>query len=117
MENEGIEIERRDTGLRILYSVLFWVVVSVLKTLLGVLVAFELLYTLVMGQLPPERVRVLGNRIVAYFYRITRYLTYNESALPFPFAEFPPEIEPPCAADAETWGQKPQTDSEEIDEA
>ena len=45
-----------------------------------------------------------------------RYLTYNESGLPFPFTEFPPELEPPCASDAETWGQEPRTASEEIDE-
>ena len=116
MENERIEIERGDTGLRILYSVLFLVIASVLRMVLGVLIAFELLYTLVMGQLPSDPVRVLGNRIVAYYYRIARYLTYNESGLPFPFTEFPPELEPPCAADAETWGQEPRTASEEIDE-
>ena len=93
MENERTEIERKDTGLRILYSLLFWLIASVLETVLGLLVVFGLLYTLVTEQLPPDRVREFGNRIVAYFYRIGRYLTYNESALPFPFTEFPPELD------------------------
>ncbi len=116
MENERTEIERKDTGLRFLYSLLFWLIARVLETLLGLLVVFDLLYTLVTKQLPPERVREFGNRIVAYFYRIGRYLTYNESALPFPFTEFPPELHPPCAVDAETWGQDPVTDREEPDQ-
>ncbi len=117
METERPEIERTDTGLRILYSLLFWLIAGVLRAVLGLLIVFDLLYTLVTGQLPPERVREFGNRIIAYFYRIGRYLTYNESALPFPFAEFPADIEAPCATDAETWGQDRVTDSEEIDQA
>ncbi len=115
METERTEIERADTGLRILYSLLFWLIAGVLEAVLGLLIVFDLLYTLVTGQLPPERVREFGNRIIAYFYRIGRYLTYNESALPFPFSEFPAKIDAPCATDAETWGQGRVTDSEEID--
>ncbi len=116
METERTEIERTDTGLRILYSLFFWLIAGVLRAVLGLLIVFDLLYTLVTGQLPPERVRQLGNRIIAYFYRVGRYLTYNESALPFPFSEFPAEIEAPCATDAETWGQDRVIDSEEIDQ-
>ncbi len=115
METERTEIERTDTGLRILYSLLFWLIAGVLRAVLGLLIVFDLLDTLVTGQLPPERVRQLGNRIIAYFYRVGRYLTYNESALPFPFSEFPAEIEAPCATDARTWEQDRATDSEEID--
>ncbi|MCZ6822517.1 MAG: DUF4389 domain-containing protein [Deltaproteobacteria bacterium] len=117
METERTEIERTDTGLRTLYSLLFWLIAGVLEAVLGILIVFNLLYTLVTGQLPPERLREFGNRIIAYFYRIGRYLTYNESALPFPFSEFPPAIEAPCATDAETWGQDRVNDSEEIDQA
>ncbi len=115
METERPEIERTDTGLRILYSLLFWLIARVLGAVLGLLIVFDLLYTLVTGQLPPERLREFGNRIMTYFYRIGRYLSYNESALPFPFSEFPAEIEAPCATDAETWAQDQVTDSEEID--
>ncbi len=117
MESERTEIERTDTGLRVLYSLLFWLIAGALEAVLGLLIVFDLLYTLVTGQLPPERLRELGNRISAYFYRIGRYLSYNESALPFPFSEFPAEIEAPCATDAETWAQDRVTDSDEIDQA
>ncbi len=117
IESERTEIERSDTGLRILYSLLFWLIARVLALVLGILIVFNLLYTLVTGQLPPERLREFGNRIITYFYRIGRYLSYNESALPFPFSEFPAEIEAPCATDAETWAQDRVTDSDEIDQA
>ncbi len=116
MESERTEIDRRDTGLRILYSLLFWLIASLLRTAVGLLVVFELVFSLVMKQLPSERVRMFGNRIIAYYYRIGRYLTYNEPDPPFPFSAFPPEVEPPCAADARTWGQPPATDESEIEE-
>jgi len=105
MDDVPIEMDRADTGFRILYSLLFWLIAGVLETVLALLVIFELLYALAMKQLPSKRVRVFGNRIIAYFYRIGRYLTYNEPGPPFPFAEFPAEVEPPCAADAGTWPQ------------
>jgi hypothetical protein len=40
-------------------------------------------------------VRQFANRLVAYLYRIARYLTYNEGTAPFPFRDLPPELEPP----------------------
>jgi hypothetical protein len=94
METERDEIDRKDTGFRILYSLLFWVIMGAVEMVVGALVVFELLFALVTKQEPPERVRVFANRAIAYYYRIGRYLTYNEPDPPFPFSEVPTEIEP-----------------------
>jgi len=87
------EIARRDTGLRLLLTLLFGVIAGILETLVGLIVLFEVLWTLLTKRAPGIEVRGLANRIITYYYRIGRYLTYNESRPPFPFGEFPPAME------------------------
>jgi hypothetical protein len=94
VEIEEGPIERGETGIRILYSLVFLVIVNVLETVLVTVVLFELLYTLVTKAPPADGVRRFANRAIAYFYRIARYLTYNGGNPPFPFSEFPAEVEP-----------------------
>lgn len=91
---ETAEIPRADTGIRILLTILFAVVASVLRTVVAVIVVFELLWALITRQAPSLRVREFANRVVAYSYRVYRYLTYNEATVPFPFSPFPPAVEP-----------------------
>ncbi len=88
-------IDRRDTGLRILLSLLFAVIWGVVETALAVVVVFSLVWALVARQGPPPRLRELANRLIAYAYRIWRYLSFNEARVPFPFSEFPAALEPP----------------------
>ena len=95
------EIERSDTLVRIVYSLLFWLVMGVVRGLVGVIVVFQLLWALITADRPPERVRELAHRLVAYSYRIGRYLTYNEACPPFPFSDFPALVEPPEELDSE----------------
>jgi hypothetical protein len=95
MQVEEIQIERKETGIRILLSVLFWVIMEIVKTVLWLIVFFELALALINKRPPSERVRGFANRALSYHYRILRYLTYNESDWPFPFSDFPPEVEPP----------------------
>lgn len=91
----GEPIERTDTGIRILLTVLFVIVARVIEMVLLVVILFELAYTLATRRYPAASVRHFANRTIAYFYRIARYLTYNEDEAPFPFRELPPEVEPP----------------------
>jgi hypothetical protein len=93
-EPEDYEIERGETGLRILYTVLFFAIARVTESVLFTVVIFELLWTLITKQPPSVGVRNFANRALAYYYRIGRYLTYNEPRAPFPFAEFPDEVHP-----------------------
>ena len=87
-------IPRRDTGLRILLTILFVIIGSVIETLLAVIVIFELIVALGTQRTPSARVRELANRVVSYYYKLGRYITYNESRVPFPFADFPEAVEP-----------------------
>jgi hypothetical protein len=65
-----------------------------MRTVLALIVVFELLFTLITRRPPGTRVRELANRISTYYYRLLRYLTYNESRVPFPFSDFPEPLEP-----------------------
>ena len=93
-DNEEHEIDRTETGIRILYSALFALVVGVLETVVGAVVIFQLLYSLITKREPGQRVVDFGNRVSAYFYRVLRYLTHNEDEPPFPFDDFPAPVEP-----------------------
>jgi hypothetical protein len=62
---------------------------------LFVVILFELLYTAITKLPPSVGIRRFANRTVTYFYRIGRYLTYNECAPPFPFMDLPEELEEP----------------------
>lgn len=105
MDSEEVEIERGETGIRILLFLLFAVISRLGTVLLAAVVVFELLYALITRRPPNDRVRSFANRTLSYLYRITRYLTYNQSEVPFPFSDFPPEVEPsPPASSIEASG-------------
>jgi len=94
MDSEQIEIGRGETGIRILLFLLFAVIFRLGTLVLGAVVVFELLSALITRRPPNDRVRSFANRALSYLYRISRYLTYNQSELPFPFSDFPSEVEP-----------------------
>ena len=102
MDYEEGEIERTSTALRMAYSLLFALIISVLETVVGAIVIFQLLYTFVTKREPSQRVSELGNRISTYFYRMLRYLTHNSDQPPFPFNDFPPAIEVPFIESTES---------------
>ncbi len=90
---EDERIPRRETGFRILLSLLFVLIGSVLETVLAVIVIFQLIAALGSQRPPSRRVRQFANRIISYYYKLGRYVTYNESRVPFPFSDFPEAIE------------------------
>ncbi len=89
----GGEIERRDSGIRILLTILVALVAGLIESVLALVVIFELAWALITRQPPGLRVRELANRALVYYYRIWRYLTYNEAQVPFPFSDFPVVLE------------------------
>ncbi len=93
-EFEDGVIERPETTLRLVKSLLFILIYQVVETVLITLVAFSLIVAFVTKAPPSERVRRFANRVLAYGYRMGRYVTYNEERAPFPFDDFPEEIEP-----------------------
>lgn len=94
-ETVEAEITRGSTGIRILLTLLFAVIWSVVESVLAVIVIFSLLWTLITRQGPPLRLRDFSNWLVSYSYRLWRYITYNEARVPFPFSELPVPMELP----------------------
>ncbi|MBI3301035.1 MAG: DUF4389 domain-containing protein [Deltaproteobacteria bacterium] len=99
MQEDATPIERKETGVRILLSLLFGVIAHVVGTVLGVVVLFELAFALITKRPPSERVTHFANRTLSYLYRVVRYLTYNEPEPPFPFSDFPAAMEPSARLD------------------
>lgn len=93
----GSEIDRAATGIRILLTLVFAIVSRLVEVLLTVIVLFDLAFTLITKQPPSRKLREFANQVCTYFYRITRYLTYNEAEPPFPFTDFPDAFEPPTS--------------------
>jgi hypothetical protein len=84
----------KQIGIRLLYTILFLVILGIVMVIVKVTVVFQFIYFFSTRK-PNESVRQFSNKISTYGYRIFRYITLNESQRPFPFTEFPPELEPP----------------------
>lgn len=90
-----LKYPRRKTGIRILATLFFAIVVwSILETIVFATVLFQIIYALIVTR-PNVWLIGFANRTIAYFYRVMRYLTFNEDEVPFPFSQFPAEIEEP----------------------
>ncbi len=86
-------ITRTQVLVRLLYSVLFLILLGITVFLVKLSLAFQ--YILLFITLKPsEPVRRVANQLAAYAFQIIRYVTLNSNTRPFPFSEFPKEIEP-----------------------
>lgn len=82
-------IPRTETGLRLLYTLLFAVIAQVVAWMLAVLVAVQTISALVTRREPHPRLRTFGEGVARYLQEMCRYVTYNEPAPPFPFSDLP----------------------------
>ncbi len=87
---------RRQIAIRLLYTIIFLPIYAVCNMLvvLATLFQFALLFITFKHSEPLRR---CANRVVTLAYRIWRYVSLNSNQRPFPFAEFPEEMEPPEA--------------------
>ena len=93
-EKEQIPVvSRKQIGIRLLYTILFLVILGIVLIIVKVVVVFQFIYFFSTRE-PNESVRQFSNKISTYGYRIFRYITLNESQRPFPFTNFPTELEP-----------------------
>ena len=92
LENDGL-LDRGDTGLRILFTLLFFVIARLVEGLLVVLVLFQLGVALITQREPSNTLKQFANHIISYLVKIGRYITYNDRQAPFPFREFPEELD------------------------
>ena len=94
MISETSAIERSEVGFRLLYSLIFAIVLGLLRPLAYALAVFQLVYTFVTEEEPPQRTRELGDALAVYDYRILRYILHADSERPFPFSNWPAALEP-----------------------
>lgn len=85
---------RGQIAIRLLYSLFFLLVLEILKFLIQITVVFQYVYLLVT-QTYSRPLKDFTNKLAAYAYRVMRYTTLNEHEKPFPFREFPREVETP----------------------
>ena len=89
-------LSRSQIAIRLLYTIIFLPIYGICNALVVVTTVFQF-GMLFITQKHSEPVRAFANRVVSYAYRVWRYFSLNSSQRPFPFAEFPEEVEPPEA--------------------
>jgi len=78
---------------RFLYTILYLIIFEVLKLVIQVTVLFQFV-CLIITREHSAPLRSFSNRVSTYLYKVVRYTTLNENGKPFPFSDFPTELEP-----------------------
>lgn len=86
--------DRKQIAIRLLYSILFMVVLEFLKSIIQLTVVFQYVYLLITRSYS-NPARRFANKVSTYAYRVMRYLSLNENIRPFPFSEIPEEQHAP----------------------
>ena len=87
---------RKKIVIRLLYTAFFLIVFEILKIIIQVSVLFQYVYLLISKKYS-NPVRNFTNKVSVYAYRVLRYVTLNENDKPYPFHDFPKEMELPEA--------------------
>jgi len=87
---------RKQVAIRLLYTLLYVAIFELVKTIVLLITLFEY-FILLLTLRHNEPARTFANKVATYGYRVMRYLTLNENQRPFPFSDFPAEIELPEA--------------------
>ncbi len=95
MQNlEEIKAPRKQIVIRLLYTILYFIVFEILKIVIEATTVFQFVYLLATGKYS-QPLRSFSNKVATYAYQVIRYLTLNANYRPFPFHDFPAETEPP----------------------
>jgi hypothetical protein len=92
-DHEQVELDRGETGVRILYAIVFSVAANIALSVLTVVILFQLGFALITQREPGPEIRRFANQTISYLVRIGRYLSYNDATPPFPFREFAAELD------------------------
>ena len=77
-------LKSRDTWLRLVFMVIYYVIISLASLVGCVVVALGFLWVLVTGEVN-RQLKQVGQSLAGYIYEIVRYLTFNTDQKPFPF--------------------------------
>lgn len=78
-------LQNTNQWIRILYMVLFWIVLYFSMMVAGVLIFIQVLFALITGS-DNKNLRGFSADLAKYINQILLFLTYNEDRKPFPFA-------------------------------
>lgn len=87
---------RKNIAIRLLYTMLFLIIFEILKIIIQVAVLFQYVYLLI-AKTYSDPVRNFTNKVSVYAYKVLRYVTLNENKKPYPFQDFPQEMDLPEA--------------------
>jgi len=88
-------VSRKNIAIRLLYTVMYLIIFEILKTIVQVVVLFQYIYLFITRKYSSP-LRSFSNKVATYAYKIIRYATLNDNLGPFPFHEFPEEMEKPA---------------------
>jgi hypothetical protein len=74
--------------LRLVFMVLFAVLLQVVGIIMWVLVILQFVFSLITGR-DNSNLREFGQSLSTYIYQILKFLTYNSEEKPFPFSDWP----------------------------
>lgn len=77
-------LKSRSTWLRLVFMIVFYVLISVAAMVATVVVALGFLWVLFTGDTNPQ-LKSTGQSLATYLSQIVRYLTFNTDDRPFPF--------------------------------
>jgi hypothetical protein len=78
--------------LRLVFILLFAVLLYLASIVISVLVVLQFLFSLVTGQ-DNINIRQFGSSLSTYIYQTLKFLTYNSEEKPFPFADWPDAVD------------------------
>ncbi len=87
-------IPRGKIGIRLTFTLIFLVILSVMHFIIQMTTLIQYVILLITRSYS-EPLRSFSNKVAAYVYRLIRYITLNDNTRPFPFTDFPQEIESP----------------------
>lgn len=98
MDTESLKtnITSGEHWLRLVYMLLFAVLLYVAGFVMGVIIVLQFLFALLSGS-ANRNLRQFGESLALYIYRVLQFLTYSREDKPFPFSDWP-ESEPEAAA-------------------
>lgn len=90
MDTESVKtnITSGEHWLRLVYMLLFAVLLYVAGFVMGFIIALQFLFALFTGS-DNKNLRHFGESLALYIYRVLQFLTYSREDKPFPFSDWP----------------------------
>jgi uncharacterized membrane protein len=89
MDNDALKenLSNGNQWMRVLYMLLFVVILYLVALIVGVVVIVQALFALLTGK-PSDEVADFAKDLSRYVYAIVKFLTYTDDKRPFPFSDW-----------------------------